>query len=106
LTRKARGQMDGVLKLTGRDIQEQELAMRFHSAEGAWEFMGDAEECTRSQQRQEIITLLRRNGPKTPKEIAEATGKNPVNIRSLLWKMVKDQEVKALDGNKYEALKK
>jgi len=84
-------------------VEEQELALKFHPQEGMWELMGDAAEYAKSRQRQEIITLLRENGPKTPKEIAEALGKNHSNIKALLWKMANDQEIKSVDG-KYETL--
>ena len=72
----------------------------------AWELLGDAAEYAKSQERLEIIKILREHGPKTPKEIAEAMSKKQCNIRALMWKMAKDQEIKTLDGKRYETLKR
>jgi hypothetical protein len=104
--RRGRGQADGNLFVTGRDVEEQELALKFHSGEGLWELMGEAAEYAKSQERIEIINFLREHqgqGPKAPKEIAEALEKKSNSIKALLWKMVKDNEVKSL-GGKYEAI--
>jgi len=98
ILKRGRGQADGTLTLAGRDIEEQELALKFHPQEGAWELLGDAAEYAKSKERQEIIKILRENGPKTPKEIADLLEKKQSNIKVLLWKMVKDGEVKSVDG--------
>lgn len=104
LTRKARGQLDGTLNLTGRDIEETSLGLKFHPEEGAWELMGPADEYEKSQQRLAIIKTIRENGPMTPKEIAEAMGENHPKIKSLLWKMRKEEELVSRAG-KYEIIK-
>jgi RecA-family ATPase len=106
ILKRGRGQADGTLSLAGRDISEQELALKFRPEEGAWELMGDAAEYAKSQERLEIIKILREHGPKTPKEIAEALGKKQNNTRALMWKMAKDQEIKALDGKRYDFLER
>ena len=41
--------------------------------------------------------------PKSPKEIAEDLNKKQCNIKALLYKMIKDNEVKSQNG-KYEAI--
>jgi hypothetical protein len=73
--RRGRGQADGTLFITGRDVEEQELALKFHPGEGLWELLGEAAEYAKSQERIEIINLLREHGPKTPKELAEIINK-------------------------------
>lgn len=103
--RRGRGQADGTLFITGRDVEEQELSLKFHPGEGLWELLGDAGEYAKTRERQEIIKFIRENGPKTPKEIAEALGKNPKNIKALFWKMANDGEVKSVEG-KYELINK
>lgn len=103
--KRGRGKADGTLTLAGRDIEEQELALKFHPAEGMWELMGEAAEYALSEQRQEVIQILRENGPKTPRELADILGKKSNNIKKLLWTMAKDQEIKSVNG-KYEYFKK
>ena len=44
ILKRGRGKVDGTLSITGRDVEEQELALKFHPDEGAWELMGDAAE--------------------------------------------------------------
>jgi hypothetical protein len=105
ILKRGRGQADGTLTLAGRDIEEQELALKFRPEEGAWELLGDAAEYAMSHERQEIIKILRQHGPKTPKEIAEAMDKKQSSIKALLWKMAKDGEVKSI-GGKYETIEK
>jgi hypothetical protein len=106
LARKGRGQMDGVLKLTGRDIEEKELALKFDPHLGLWSLLGEANKYAMSQERQDILLTLRKNGPQTPTQIAEKLDKTPGAIRGLLLKMKEVGEVKPIAGNKYEAGKK
>ncbi len=101
LTRTARGQMDGTLKLTGRDIEEQELAMRFVPDLGLWEIMGEAREFSKSQERQEILLVLRENGPISANQLAEITGKNIGTIRKILYRMKEKGELRLDDKNRY-----
>jgi hypothetical protein len=103
--RRGRGQADGTLFITGRDVEEQELALKFHASDGLWELLGDAAEYAKSRERLNILARLREQGPQTPQEIAKSLSKKQVNIKALLWKMVKDGEVKSVDG-KYEIIKK
>jgi len=104
ILKRGRGQADGTLTLAGRDIEEQELALKFRPEEGAWELLGNAAEYAKSQERLEIINLLREHGPKNPKELAELVGKKYNTIKCLLLKMAKDQEVKSVGGT-YELIK-
>lgn len=101
--KRGRGKSDGTLTLAGRDIEEQELALKFHSDEGVWELMGQAAEYALSMEKQEVLETLRKHGPKTPKELAELMGKKPNSIRKLLWTMANKDEIKSL-GGRYEAI--
>jgi hypothetical protein len=103
--KRGRGKSDGTLTLAGRDIEEQALALKFHPDEGIWELMGDAAEYALSQQRQEILKVLRENGPRTIKEVAEIIDKKYANVKRLLLKMANQQEVKSING-KYEIIQK
>jgi hypothetical protein len=98
LSRKARGQMDGILKLTGRDIEEQELAMNFDPDLGLWNLLGETREVTRSKERQDILLLLKELGPMSAKQIAEHLSKNLNNIYVMLSRMKDAGEVKSEEG--------
>ena len=40
VVKRARGEADATLHITGRDVQEQELALRFAAEAGTWELLG------------------------------------------------------------------
>jgi hypothetical protein len=103
--KRGRGETDGTLNIAGRDVEELELALKFHKQEGMWELLGAAEEYARSKERREILQILRENGPLTPRRVSGMLGKNYGSIKTLMWKMARDQEIKSANG-KYEYLKK
>jgi hypothetical protein len=102
LARKGRGEMDATLKLTGRDIEEKELALRFSPDFFLWELLGDAKEFGRSKERQDILLILKENGPLYPRQVADIMGKNDKKdkdkIKALLWKMKVDGDLTAKAG--------
>jgi len=55
-----------------------------------------------NQKRQEIVDLLQKWGkPMSPQEIAAALGRDVVNVKMLLFKLVKTGEVLKCDYGKY-----
>lgn len=86
-----RGQADGTLYITGRDIEEQDLALMFDKTCCTWFEMGSAKDYRISCERKVIIDAIKAaGGTATPKEIAELTGKKVNNVRQLLLKLVND----------------
>lgn len=84
---------EGTLSLTGRDIEERELALAFTSLK-LWTVLGAAADVRMSQERREILEVLRtwEPGPNgspamTPTRIAKELGKNAGTVRRLLMKM-------------------
>ncbi|WP_340668839.1 AAA family ATPase [Bradyrhizobium ottawaense] len=76
----------------GRDVEEVEKALRFDG--GKWSVLGNVDDVKRSDERRKIIEALGSYGSKlSPKDIAEATGMKPTNIRYLLGRMVTAGEV-------------
>lgn len=90
LRKLARGQMDGIVKITGRDIEEKELAVKFHPDMGMWELLGEAEQCQKSELQQTIHLIIKENGPLTAKEISKIMQKSQDNVRRILYRMVMD----------------
>ncbi len=85
--KRPRGEGEGVLKVTGRDIEEQEIAVLF-TQENLWVNSGSGGRM--SHERAEITEALRNgcgadgSSGMTPKQIAEAIGKNRGTVRRLL----------------------
>jgi putative DNA primase/helicase len=96
--RRGRGQADAELFVTGRDIEEKTLALRFHKAEGLWELLGAAEDVVKSQSRQKICLILKEHGPMTTKELSKIINKKENSIKKLLYRMKGDNEVRFDDG--------
>ncbi|AUX76290.1 AAA family ATPase [Sinorhizobium fredii] len=85
----------------GRDVDEIDKALRFDSDTARWAIIGERAEVERSDQRRAIIKLLEEAGPQAPKEIAAALNRKDGNIRGLLGKMVKNDEIIKLERGVY-----
>ncbi|SEF30144.1 AAA domain-containing protein [Amycolatopsis pretoriensis] len=85
---RGRGQADGVLHVTGRDVEEADYAMSFDATAGAWTKLdGPAADHLVGDTRADILRLLREHGPLKPARIAEALGANPGSIRQTCKRM-------------------
>ncbi len=103
--RRERGQADASLFITGRDVEEQDLALKWETAdEFGWRLLGDAENFRRSIERQKIVDVLAQVPGMSPTEIAAALGKTAGSVRYLLFAMVQDGDVRNRDGKYYPGL--
>ncbi len=94
ILKRERGSADAFLYVTGRDVIENDYALKFDNDFCRWKIIGNAQEFKMSESRLDIIGYLRRIGePKSAKEISEATGKNYSTTRSLLSKMVAEGQL-------------
>ena len=104
--KRERGKADAVLHVTGRDVEENEFALKFTFP--CWELMGDAEQFRLSEERQAILAILHvAEKATTPKEITQAfCAKYPKanydSVAKLLSKMAKTGEIKCVGYGKYE----
>jgi len=99
--RRTRGQADAELFITGRDIAEQEIALRWDSLTKQWLLLGEAEVYRLSKQRTEILEVLRDGGVMSPKEIAEALGKQAGSVRFLIMKLAQEGWVRPVGHGCY-----
>lgn len=100
--KRQRGQAAAVLYATGRDIDEQELALGWDNASCHWSLLGSASDFRLSPERDEIRRVLAEAGkPLFPKEVAEALGKDHNAVKQLLWKMANDGQVKLAGSGRY-----
>ncbi|WP_425583957.1 AAA family ATPase [Streptomyces rectiviolaceus] len=71
--KRARGQADGILHVTGRDVNEAEYALSFQEASGAWHLLdGPVADHTVGDTRAAILRFVRANPGARPKDIATA----------------------------------
>jgi len=101
--KRDRGKQDATLVVDGRDIEEpSELALRWDAAIASWSLMGDAEEFRMSEERREIVDLLRRVGEELgPKEIAQMLGRSYGAVRVMLPEMANDGLIARASRGKY-----
>jgi hypothetical protein len=94
---------DGIsLYVRGRDVVERKSALTF--TDGQWLVTGEAASVTVSNERGNILAVLREAGePMSPSEVASVTGVSSGNTRKLLWAMKRDGEVEKSGYGKYIA---
>jgi hypothetical protein len=98
--KRSRGEFDGILSITGRDVEENEYAMKFANDLGAWQLMGPADDYNLADTRRQLLAYLRSRGDQgaRPKETAEATGIDHDLTKKTLGRMADDQQV-STDGH-------
>lgn len=96
------GETFGTLYVRGRDVVETEIGIQFDNDTGKWLHVGSVADHVRSEQRKEIIDLLRENvDGMTPIQIADELGRKRGAIRALLMKMRRAGDVSQLPSGKY-----
>jgi RecA-family ATPase len=100
ILQKERNKKDLIMSITGRDVGEQEIAIRFDNYK--WLYLGKADEYKVSKERQEILDLLKSSQfPLSPKEISDSLNKGSGAIRVLLLKMTNSNQISKHDGKYY-----
>ncbi len=84
---RGRGEADALLHITGRDVEEQTLALQFNSNVGSWTILGDASDIQKTKERQEIVDYLRENEGAKTSQIAKELGKQDSAVSNLLRKL-------------------
>ena len=97
---RLRTQNAGVLKLTGRDVEERELALTFDLNAGGWVLQGDAAQFERTREQNEILELLIEAYPKplTAKDVTTALNIKSGTARQRLSRMALKGLLAANDG--------
>jgi hypothetical protein len=86
----------------GRDIDEFETALEFQKDNCRWRVLGDAGAVRRSDERKLILdALVTANEPMGSREIADVTGQTDGNVRRLLAKMARADEVEKVKRGLY-----
>ena len=101
--RRARSQADATLHVTGRDVEEDELALRWDAAFAHWSILGNAQDYRITQEQQEVINELKKHGAKMkPAEMAVVLGKKHNTVKVLMWRMAEKGLLTPVKGGFYE----
>jgi AAA domain len=94
VAKRGRGQADATLQVTGRDVEEQDLALQFDSTLGTWSLLGDAREWAVHESRRKILKAVK-DATKAlgPKEIAEESGVDYDVVKHLVRRMEADDQL-------------
>jgi hypothetical protein len=100
--KRPRGEADGILYVTGRDVDEAEHPLRFTADNGAWTLLnGPAGDYVMSGTRAAIVRHVRANPGSTPNAIAEATGISAGNVAKTCQRMAGDGQLAVDPGGRY-----
>lgn len=98
---RVRGEADATLHITGRDVEDKKLALRFDSDDGSWTVLGDARHYALSSERRAIIEHLTATPGLTPKELADAAGLKHGSVKHLLIRMRDEALLRSDDRGRY-----
>ena len=105
LTRERLGSQSELF-ISGRDIEEASLALRFSSDSLAWTVIGEAEEYRLSKERQEILKILEpADEPLKLKDICSALGRKEPGVHKHLMLLVESGRVEQAGYGKYQIRK-
>lgn len=101
--KRARGKADGILHVTGRDVDEAEYALQFQAASGAWQMLdGPVSDHTVGDTRAAILKYVRANPGAKPKDMATALPNVDVDtIRRTCSRMAADGQLTKDPGGRY-----
>ncbi|OLF15871.1 AAA family ATPase [Actinophytocola xanthii] len=97
---RSRGQADGVLHVTGRDVVENDYAMTFDGT--FWTKLdGPAGDYELGDTRADLIRLVRQYPGRKPAQLADALDLPPANVRQTLSRMAKAGQLRVAPGGAY-----
>jgi hypothetical protein len=100
--KRARSQADGVLHVTGRDIDEAEYALSFQPSSGSWLLLdGPADEHALTDTRAAILRQVRTHPGSTPARIAPAINATHDNIKRTCARMAEVGQLRSDGTGRY-----
>jgi hypothetical protein len=100
---KDRGRRGATLKVTGRDIDERELAVQFDDYTSCWQYMGDANASAPTEAEQEVYELVEEMGEADAGTLAQELSKDRSGVSKVLRRLrakgqIASREVAASQG--------
>ncbi len=103
---RERGKDTATLHITGRDIEEQELLLRFESETAQWTLQSTDNAPRLSKEQRELLHILdHAAAPMSPLEISNKLGINPSYGRKLVHDMVKADHLRQVKRGLYEMVR-
>lgn len=97
--KRERGRHDAALFVSGRDVEERELALKWDAQYCLWSVLGHADEYRLSKERAEVMDVLRQAGrPMGAAEVAPLVGKTINNVKQMLWVLWKENWLTNKEG--------
>ena len=85
--KRQRGSKTGLLEVMARDFEERSWGLSFEN--GKWTFLGEGEEFFIAEEQKKIVEAIRRLGGKaSPKQVADALGKNYNTVKTQMLRML------------------
>jgi DNA-binding Lrp family transcriptional regulator len=99
--KRARGDADAILHVTGRDIEDDaDLALKWDQMTAIWSIVGDAADYMQTTARRKIIQAIRDAGrPLTGHEIADRLGEKYDNVRKVIPRLEDTGDIIRHGGN-------
>jgi hypothetical protein len=91
--KRSRGELDATLHIVGRDVEENEFAMKFAADISAWQIIGLADTFGLDETRRKILLYVRANEGSAPKAIAEGTGLSHELVKKTVQRMSNDGQL-------------
>ena len=98
ILKRERAHRDATLFMTGRDIEEREIGIRWDPATTSWTLRGEDEI---SDERAAIIAALKVTTPATPKQLAAIVGKPYSAVKLLVWRMANEGNLITVNRGQY-----
>ena len=100
--KRERAHRDAVLFMTGRDIEEREIGIRWDPTLTCWTLRGDSGGADISDERLAVLGALRASGkPMTPMQMADFLGKGRDPLKNLMWRMGQAGQLRADKRGRY-----
>lgn len=93
LKRTPSGTTDAVLHFRSKDAEPAEIALNFDKDISGWRYAGEAADLADTDERQEILDLLTKNGAMRTGAIASSLNKKPQTVSYLLQRMLEKGQV-------------
>jgi len=103
VVRRGRNQADAVVAITGRDVEEREVALQFDPRTSAWSFLGDAIRFDVTPQRERLLQAVGAAGPAGigPAELAHLLEEDVGNVKVMLHRAVEDGQLQRVKKGIY-----
>lgn len=95
---RGRGQRTATFKVTGRDIEERELAMTFDKETGLWSCLGNAEDVIEGEQINAVLEAIRDLGTASHAEIVEMTDQDKSNCHKRIKRLEAVGKIKRVNN--------